>query len=474
MARRTIFAQKEINLISEEINIETRTTNEFTANGSPVVTLATLPPSGLVLAPVGAVPNANAATLVGSTLNLEPGSYAFPGLINTLAQAFQGTKGFDQIEFNNGSLITSTSGQLNVIVPQIDFTVNLATFRANLQRILTDLDLLVLGPVGAVPNANGATITGSTLTLQPANYASPGLINTLAQAFQGTKGFDQIEFNNGSLITSTSGQLNVTAPQIDFTVNLATFRANLQRILTDLDLLVLGPVGAVPNANGATITGTTLVLQPADATNPGIVTTGAQNFGGTKGVDQLNINSNAGIQSAGQLNFTLPSESNFKVNTKRILNTDDLYNQPLTGGGNLFASDPSSPELVDFEVPLQPGTVLDMTVFAGPPGSAYLLFDKVGSTYFVNYKNHAINTNVQMVRMDIYLNSDASFFTSFTSSLANHTLSGQADHRCHTFTPLYISQAFRVVFVCYSSAIAPGNVQNTFNDLLVQGVERHV
>lgn len=44
----------------------------------------------------------------------------------------------------------------------------------------------------------------------------------------------------------------------------------------------LGPVGAVPNANAATLTGTVLNLQPADATNPGAVTAGTQTFGGTK------------------------------------------------------------------------------------------------------------------------------------------------------------------------------------------------
>lgn len=46
--------------------------------------------------------------------------------------------------------------------------------------------------------------------------------------------------------------------------------------------VVLAPVGSSPNANGASLTGQTLNLQPADATNPGVVSTGAQSIAGTK------------------------------------------------------------------------------------------------------------------------------------------------------------------------------------------------
>lgn len=44
----------------------------------------------------------------------------------------------------------------------------------------------------------------------------------------------------------------------------------------------LSAIGSSPNANGATITGTTLNLQPASATFGGVVTTGTQTFAGAK------------------------------------------------------------------------------------------------------------------------------------------------------------------------------------------------
>jgi hypothetical protein len=44
----------------------------------------------------------------------------------------------------------------------------------------------------------------------------------------------------------------------------------------------MAAIGSAPNANGATIAGTTLNLQPADATNGGVVSTAAQTFAGVK------------------------------------------------------------------------------------------------------------------------------------------------------------------------------------------------
>src|ERR1035437_9150392 len=44
----------------------------------------------------------------------------------------------------------------------------------------------------------------------------------------------------------------------------------------------LDSVGNSPNPNAGIISGNTLTLEPADATNPGVVTTGSQTFAGAK------------------------------------------------------------------------------------------------------------------------------------------------------------------------------------------------
>jgi hypothetical protein len=56
---------------------------------------------------------------------------------------------------------------------------------------------LTLGPVGAAPNANAGTITGSVLNLQPASASFPGVVNAVAQTFAGVKTFnDGVILNN--------------------------------------------------------------------------------------------------------------------------------------------------------------------------------------------------------------------------------------------------------------------------------------
>ena len=59
-----------------------------------------------------------------------------------------------------------------------------------------------------------------------------------------------------------------------------------QKIQSTVQTIAIGAVGSTPNAFGATIvsdtTSRTIILLPADATHPGIVTAGAQTFGGDK------------------------------------------------------------------------------------------------------------------------------------------------------------------------------------------------
>lgn len=95
---------------------------------------------------------------------------------------------------------------------------------------------VTLAAVGAVANANGATLTGQALNLQPASASFPGVM---------------------------------TAAQF------TTLAANTADV-------TIGTFGAVPTAKGISISGQAITLQPADASNPGAVTTGAQSIAGAK------------------------------------------------------------------------------------------------------------------------------------------------------------------------------------------------
>lgn len=52
----------------------------------------------------------------------------------------------------------------------------------------------------------------------------------------------------------------------------------------------VGNVGNTPNAGGASISGDTISLQPADATNPGVVVPGTQNLGAAKTISGAILN----------------------------------------------------------------------------------------------------------------------------------------------------------------------------------------
>lgn len=98
-----------------------------------------------------------------------------------------------------------------------------------------------LAAVGAVPNANGAVISGTTLTLEPADATNPGVVTAGAQTFGGAKVFSST-ISASNLSGSNTGDVTLAA------------------------------VGAIPNANGGSLSGQALTLQPANTSFPGVLT----------------------------------------------------------------------------------------------------------------------------------------------------------------------------------------------------------
>lgn len=104
--------------------------------------------------------------------------------------------------------------------------------------------------------------------LPDASASQRGAVSTGAQTFAGVKTF----------------QDGISAPQITtLTTDLDAAEADIAALEAAQHAAVtLGAVGSSPNANGASLSGQVLTLQPADASNPGVVTTGAQTFAGAK------------------------------------------------------------------------------------------------------------------------------------------------------------------------------------------------
>jgi hypothetical protein len=87
----------------------------FTVSGTGA--LAGTNTGDVTLAAVGTAPNANAATLTGQALRLQPASGSFPGVVTTANQAFAGTKTFaDGIILNSAVFNTYSKHYMSTLV----------------------------------------------------------------------------------------------------------------------------------------------------------------------------------------------------------------------------------------------------------------------------------------------------------------------------------------------------------------------
>jgi hypothetical protein len=92
----------------------------------------------------------------------------------------------------------------------------------------------------------------------------------------------------------------------------------------------MAAIGASPNADGASISGTTLTLQPASASFGGLLTTGAQTIAGAKQFSEVNVN---GATIAGA-KLTVRADNN--TNAVAIIDAAGG-----SGGGMLFGASDS-------------------------------------------------------------------------------------------------------------------------------------
>lgn len=175
------------------------------------------------------------------------------------------------------------------------------------------------GATGAILLGTNLSITGNTLNATGGG-GTPG----------GSNG--QVQYNNsgtfGGFFVGGDGTLNATTGNlvVSKTIGVAfaasattdtTTTANItdstnKRFVTDAGLTVLGntsgtnsgnvtltAVGSTPSANGASLSGQALTLQPADGTNPGLLTSGTQTIGGAKTFSSTIAASNFSGSSSG-------------------------------------------------------------------------------------------------------------------------------------------------------------------------------
>lgn len=256
----------------------------------------------VTLGTAGSSPNGNAASLSGQILTLQPADGTNPGIVSTTTQTFAGNKTFSgTISASNFSGTHSgTSSGTNT------GDVTLATF-------------------GSSPSSTGASLAGQVLTLQPADATNPGGVSTGTQTFAGNKTF------SGTIAASNfSGAHSGTSSG------------------TNTGDVTLAAVGSSANANGATLAGQVLNLEPASASFPGVVTTGTQTFAGAKtfsSAPTFSTMTAGSVLFAGTSGLLSQSNSNFffdNSNTRLYIGSNSSgtarLNTVVTSGSSVSAN----------------------------------------------------------------------------------------------------------------------------------------
>jgi hypothetical protein len=148
--------------------------------------------------------------------------------------------------------------------------------------------------------------------------------------------------------------------------------------------LALGAVGASPNANGALLTGNTLVLEPASASFPGAVTTGAQTLAGTKTFTsplQLKDTGDANVMALQAPSTSLFPTPTYTLPTAPTVGTNQFLT--TTAGGvltwSVFAGDQSNAVITISGIPANGSTSNFTTSGITPKWCAATSINGVGS-----------------------------------------------------------------------------------------------
>ena len=138
-------------------------------------------------------------------------------------------------------------------------------------------------------------IVDAVAYITTAGVGGGGTINTLPKFTASTTIGDSAITDNGTTVTLVSRALSGTSANftgqltLGSTITNGTYTYSLPSATGILALtsdihsaVTLSAIGGTANANGATLTGQVLNLQPADASFGGVVTTGTQTFAGAK------------------------------------------------------------------------------------------------------------------------------------------------------------------------------------------------
>ncbi len=364
----------------------------------------------LTLGPFGSTPNADGLSLVSGVLNMQPTDSTHPGGISIVAQNIAGDKTFinningsENInlpdtssaaigvlnigsmkvhDFSQGTktntFVGNSSGNFSMTSSAINNTcigvntgVSLTTGYQNAMMGANCGMSLTTGVDNSLEgyNVGNSLISGSNNTILGSN-ACEYLVSGNSNVMVGNNCGDALTTNESSNIylgfdvSGVTGESNATRIGVSqVSCNISGIYGNSpsspsmviinstgtlgSQAIPSSGVLSLAAVGSTPNADAGTITGTSLTIQPADGTHPGVMTALAQSFGGNKTFNnnvtcQQNLNllattsSTVGNISIGGLTLSMFDHYNLGTN---IFLGNPAGNYTITGASNIFIGD---------------------------------------------------------------------------------------------------------------------------------------
>ncbi len=418
------------------------TTQSFSGNKTFTGTIAASNFSGsssgtntgdVTLNSVGSSPNANAASLSGQVLTLQPADATNPGLISTAAQDIPGAKSFlAPISIQSGVAAAKTiyvpNGPLSGSNPQWEAGFragqpyySIVMYDGSSRTTFVDFGLngiIDFPTVVSAPNlrtTNIATIAGDTImSLTVSN-----------QALTVTSGNDDVQLAVKANGTQTQNLLEVQnssgTPLMTVSAAGAIAASNFSGSSSGSNTgdVTLGSVGSSPNGNAASLSGQVLTLQPADGSNPGVITAGTQSIGGAKTFTGAISASNLSGTNTGDISLSA-------VGSSPNANGASLTGQVL----NLQAADGSNPGALTAIAQ----SIGGIKTFASAPVLSALTASQVVVTdagkALASLAYASANTALALVQRDGSGNFAAGTITAALTGTAsgNTTISAQTNH----------------------------------------------
>lgn len=247
----------------------------------------------------GVSPSANGANIVNGFLYMQSAAaFVGPGLLTQSSQTTNGIKTWNQEQ------IMSTF---------ISFTaINIATTGTNATITAT--------------TANIRLTSGSLVSIQTLNTPTTAKLLII----QNRTG-NAIGVNSGGNI-SLGQASNITLVNNASLMLIYDLTSSLWQVVGHQFLVTAGAFGSTPNANGLSVSGQAISLQPADASNPGAISTGSQTLPGAKTMAAAFTLSNifnltrADDSSTTGANATLatPTTTQVKVTNASLISIDGI------------------------------------------------------------------------------------------------------------------------------------------------------